>query len=62
MKEWVIRFRVIAPSDQCTPLFRLPIESTIMMAETADEAWEQWVTAPYASPINWYRKEEIYEA
>ena len=56
MKKWVIRFRYIAPYDYYTP-----IEETCVEADTADEAWEKWVTGPYAGPRDNYKKEEIYE-
>ncbi|MFH1628156.1 MAG: hypothetical protein ABIE47_05455 [Pseudomonadota bacterium] len=62
MGEWVIRFRVISPSDYLTPLLYIPTERTIVEADTADEAWEKWVTDPYAAPRDWYRKEEIFAA
>lgn len=61
MKKWVVRFRVIAPTDYHTPLMYIPTEQTIVDADTADEAWEKWVTDPYAAPREWYRKIEIYE-
>ena len=61
MKKWVIRFRVIAPSDYLTPMMYLPIEETIESANTADEAWESFVTEKGAAPRDWYRKIEIYE-
>ena len=61
MKKWVIRFRVIYPTDYMTPLIYIPIEETVVEAETANEAWEKWVTAPFAAPREWYKKEEIYE-
>ena len=60
-KEWIVRFRVISPSDYHTPMCYLPIESTQIKAETPDEAWEKWVTDPWAGPRDWYKKEEIYE-
>ena len=58
--KWVIRFRVIAPNDYHTPLMYLPIEETLVEADTADAAWDKWVTAPGAAPRDWYKKEEIY--
>ena len=61
MPTWVIRFRVISPSDFMTPLTYIPIEETRVKADTADAAWEKWVTASYAAPRDWYRKIEIYE-
>ena len=61
MEKWVIRFRVIAPYDYHTPMMHLPIEETIVEAETADEAWEKWVTDPYAAPRDHYRKIEVYK-
>jgi len=60
MPNWVIRFRVISPTDYFTPLMYLPIEETCVQAESADEAWKKWVTDPYASPREWYRRIEIY--
>jgi hypothetical protein len=59
MKKWEIRFRVISPSDYNIPLCYLPIESTIIEAETEELAWEKWVTDPYAAPRDWYKKIEI---
>ena len=61
MRKWVIRFRVISPNDYNTPMCYLPMEETRIEAQTEDEAWEKWVTDPYAAPRDWYRKEEIYE-
>ena len=61
MKKWVIRFRVVSPTDYHTPLMYLPIETTYVEAETAEKAWEKWVTAPSAAPREWYRKIDIYE-
>ena len=61
MSKWAVRFRVISPSDYHTPLGYIPIESTQVEAQTADEAWEKWITDPYASPRDWYKKEEIYK-
>ena len=58
--RWIIRFRVISPSDYHTPFMHIPIESTLIEAESAEEAWEKWITAPYAFPRDWYRKEEIF--
>jgi len=60
MKKWTIRFRVISPSDYHTPLIYLPVESTVIEAETEDAAWEKWVTDEYAAPRDWYNKIEIY--
>lgn len=62
MKEWVIRFRVINPSDYHTPRCYIPIEETRVKADTEKDAWEKWVTAPYAAPRDWYVKEEIVES
>jgi hypothetical protein len=62
MAQFVIRFRVLSPSDYHTPLCYLPVEETRVDADTADQAWEKWVTNPYASPQNWYNKIEIYQA
>ena len=61
MKKWVIRFRMIAPYDYHTPMMHLPIQETIKSANTADEAWEAFVTEKYACPRDWYSKVEIYE-
>ena len=61
MKRWEVRFRVISPDDYHTPMMYLPIESIIVEAETADTAWEKWVTAPCAAPRDWYKKIEINE-
>jgi len=58
--NWVVRFRVISPNDYQTPLMYIPIQQTAVEAETADEAWEAWVTGPGAAPREWYKKEEIY--
>jgi len=38
----------------------LPVESTVIEAETEDAAWEKWVTDEYAAPRDWYNKIEIY--
>ncbi len=61
MKTWLIRFRYIAPYDYHTPMMYLPIEETRIEAETVDEAWEKWITAPYAGPRDNYKKIEIME-
>ena len=61
MKKFVIRFRLISPNDYHTPMMYLPVESTIVEAETEEAAWEKWVIDPYAAPRDWYKKEEIYE-
>ena len=60
-KKWVVRFRVVSPSDYHTPRMYIPTEETRIKANSADEAWEKWVSDPYASPRDWYIKEEIYE-
>jgi len=61
MAKWLIRFHVISPTDYFTPMAYIPNEETIVEAETADEAWEKWVTGPYAAPREWYKKVEVYE-
>lgn len=59
--EWVIVFRVISPSDYHTPMMYIPKEETRVKAISAEEAWEKWVTDPYAVPRDWYKKIEIYK-
>lgn len=61
MKKWVVRFRVITPGEYHVPLYLIPIEETRVEAENENEAWEKWVTDPYACPRDWYNKIEIYE-
>lgn len=61
MAKWMIRFRLIGPSDYFTPMCYLPTEETIVHAETANEAWLKWTTGEGAAPQDWYRKEEIYQ-
>jgi len=61
VKKWRIRFRVISPDDYHTPMMYLPVECTIEEAETPEDAWEKFVTGPYAAPRDWYRKEDIIE-
>jgi len=46
---------------QTIPRQDIPIEETRIEAETAEEAWEKWVTDRYACPRDWYQREEIYE-
>jgi len=45
-----------------TPYMYLPIEETGIRADTADEAWEKFVTNKYAGPRDNYNKIEIYKA
>ena len=61
MKVWVVRFRYISPDDYCAPLTYLPIEETHIEAETAETAWEKFVSGDWASLRDYYRKEEVYE-
>ena len=61
VRKWFIRYRVIAPSDYHTPHCYIPTEQTYVEAETADEAWEKWVTAPGAAPRDWYIRVDIEE-
>ena len=61
MPKWVIRFRYIAAYDYNTPMMYIPTQQTCVEAETADEAWEKWVTDEFAGPRDNYRKVEIYE-
>ena len=61
MKIWIIRFRHITLCDYYTPLMHLPIEETRIEANTAEEAWEKWITKPYAGSRENYKKVEIYE-
>jgi len=59
-KDWVIRFRYIPPYDYMTPFLHIPIEETCVSAETADKAWEKFITSPFAGPRDNYRLVEIY--
>jgi len=60
-KRWRIRFRYITPYDYTTPLFHIPIESTIIEAETAEQAWKQFINSTHASSLSRYQKESIEE-
>ncbi len=42
-KKWRISFRYIPPYDYMTPLMYIPIEETIIEAESADEAWRMFL-------------------
>ena len=62
MKKWRIEFRYIPPSDYNTPMLYIPLEGTIVEAESSKEAWSKFINHPYAGPPDYYRKENIEEA
>jgi hypothetical protein len=53
--KWRIRFRKISRADYFTPLMHIPCEETCVVAATAKDAWEAFVTAPYAGDRESYR-------
>lgn len=61
MRMWVIRFQYIPFSDYLAPMCYIPTEQTGIEAESADDAWEKWVTDPLAGPRENYKRIEIYE-
>ena len=48
MKRFLIRFRYIPSYEMHTPLFHIPIEQTIVEADSLQEAWKKFITAPHA--------------
>ncbi|HHT9147326.1 MAG TPA: hypothetical protein ACFYD4_16860 [Candidatus Wunengus sp. YC61] len=59
--KYVIRFRYIPPYDSMTPLMHIPIEQTIVEAETPDLAWASFVGKLPINQQDWLRQEEIFQ-
>ena len=53
-----IRFRYIPPYEYHTPLMHLPIERTLIEAETPEQAWEKFLAGQLPEHREWFRREE----
>ena len=58
--KYVVRFRYIPPYDYMTPLMYIPIEQTIIEAETPDLAWSSFLSDKSIDQRDWLRLEEIF--
>jgi len=58
MKKWELRFRYIPPDDYMTPLMYIPIESTLVKAETEEKAWEQFLKIVLPGLRDYYQREK----
>lgn len=59
--KYVIRFRHVSPSDYMTPLMYIPIEETIVGAETPDLAWASFVGRLPINQQDRLKREEIFQ-
>jgi len=58
---WVIRFRMVTAYDMMTPMMYLPLGETRIQAESAEAAWEKFVTDPSAGPRGSYKRIKIWK-
>jgi len=59
--KYVIRFRYIPPDDYMTPLMHIPIEQTIIEAETPELAWTLFIGGVSKEHQAWLKREEIFQ-
>ena len=59
--KYAIRFRYIPPYDYMTPLIHIPIEQTILEAETPESAWTSFIGHLPVNQQDWLKREEIFQ-